>query len=160
MATHRTSIATTMRDLLAAALDGTNPDIYYTNIYDNVSTKVLHFDEITDFPFIGIVKSLETTEYHPGGFRWNFLSMYIRVFVRGEDTYDEQLENIISDIKTFIDKTEDFDYTITKPDGSSKVCKVTEVTVGSIGSDEGLLAPDAMGEIQIRVRYEDNNARR
>lgn len=158
MSTHRTSIANRLRDLLKAEMDGSQPTKYYTNIYDNVSTKILHFNDIKDFPFISIVKSLENVENQPSGFRWNFLNLYFRIYVRGEDTYDEDLEKVISDVKTFIDTNENFEYTITKPDGSSSTHKGTEMIVTTIGTDEGLLAPDAMGEIQVRVRYEDCNA--
>lgn len=155
MSTNRTAIAEKMAELLKSALDGSHTDKYYTNIYGNVSTKVLHFDQIRDFPFISIVKSAESPEYQPGGFRWNFLDLYVRIYVQGEDNYDQQLEELISDIKTFIDTTENFEYTITKPDGSSQTKKITEINWVLIGTDEGLLAPQAMGEIRLRVRYDD-----
>lgn len=158
MATHRTAIAEEMATLLKSELDGTNLDYYYTTIFDNVSTKVLHFDQIRDFPYISIVKGPENPEYQPGGFRWNYLTLYLRIYVEGEDTYDQQLEELISDVKTFIDRNESFQYTITNPDGSSNSHLVTEISWQQIGTDEGLLAPQAMGEIQLRVRYEEWNA--
>lgn len=158
MSTHRTSIVSAMVDLIKEEMNGTQTDKYYTNIYDNVSDSILHFDEITDFPFISIAKGPESPEYQPGGFRWNFLDLYARVYVRGNDDGDEQLEKLLTDLKTFIDTTESFTYNITKPDGSVTEKRVTEINWVEIGTDEGLLKPDAFGEIRLRVRYEDTNA--
>lgn len=159
MATHRTSIVKTFVELLKTALDGSQPDIYYTNIYNNVSDKILHFDQVKDFPFVSVAKGQEDTEYHPAGFRWNYLTVYLRVYVRGADDYDEQLETLLTDLKTFIDLQESFDYNVTMPSGTDSQHKVTEITVLGTDTDEGLLAPDAFGEIQLRVRYEDCDAR-
>lgn len=160
MATHRTSIANKMAELVKQELSEPNVTAgkYYTNIYNNCSTTILQFDKVKDFPFISIVKGSEYTEYQGGGFRWQFLDLYARVYVSGYEDYDEQLERVISDIKTFVDTNESFDYTITKPNGETTDHEVTEITWESITTDEGLLAPDAFGEIKLRVRYEDMNA--
>lgn len=156
--TNRTAIAEKLVEIIKENfVEGSTE--YYTRIYGNVSTKILHFDEVNDFPFISVVKSTERVERQPGGFRWHFLDLFLRVYVRGEDDYDEQLERIISDLISLIDMTENFKYTIVNPDGSSTEHEVTEVNWEAIGTDEGLLAPDAMGEIRLRVRYDDLNAR-
>ena len=160
MATHRTSITNRMAQLVKADLSADNvaSGKYYTNIYDNCSTTILQFDQVKDFPFLSIVKGSEYTEYQGGGFRWQYLDLYVRVYVSGYEDYDEQLERVISDIKTFVDTNESFDYTITKPNGDTVVHEVTEITWESITTDEGLLAPDAFGEIKLRVRYGDMSA--
>ncbi|BAV81298.1 hypothetical protein [Vibrio phage VCPH] len=158
MATHRTSIVSALVNLIETTLDGSDTDKYYTNLWGNVSDKILHFDEVNDFPFVSVAKGTETTEYLPGMFRWNFLNLYIRVYVRGADDYDEQLENLITDLKTLIDLHESFPYNVTMPSGTNNPHEVTEVTILGVDTDEGLLAPDAFGEIQLRVRYEDCNA--
>ncbi|CAM0005292.1 tail terminator [Vibrio phage D239] len=160
MATHRTSIAKKMAELLNQELaePKVTAGIYYTNLYNNASTQILHFDQVKDFPFISVVKGTEYTEYQGGGFRWQFLEIYMRVFVSGYEDYDEQLEKVITDIKTFIDTNESFEYNITKPNGDTIINEVTEITWESVTTDEGLLAPDAFGEIKLRVRYEDMNA--
>lgn len=158
MSTHRNSITKELVSLITSELDGTNTDKYYTNMYGNVSDSILHFSDIQDFPFIGVAKGPETMEYHPAGFRWNFLTIYLRVYVRGEDDYDEQLETVISDLKTLVDYLETFSYTVTMPSGSISNHKVTEITFLGLDTDEGLLAPDGFGELRLRVRYEDCNA--
>jgi hypothetical protein len=158
MATHRNSITKSLASIISNTLNGTNTDRYYTNLYGNVSDTVLHFNDVPDFPFVSIAKGPETTDYLPGGFRWNFLTLYLRVYVRGEDNYDEQLEAVISDLKTLIDLMETFPYTVTMPLGVEYEYRVTEVTLLGLDTDEGLLAPDGFGELRLRVRYEDCNA--
>lgn len=159
MASHRTSIVSALVDLLKTTLDGSDTDTYYTNLYTNVSDKILHFDDVPDFPFVSVAKGPEVPEYHPSGFRWNFLTLYLRIYVRGASDYDEQLENLITDLKTFIDLHESFEYNVTMPSGTDSQHEVTEITILGIDTDEGLLAPEAFGEIQLRVRYEDCDAR-
>lgn len=158
MATHRTSIATALKDIVINTLDGSDPSKYYTNLYGNASCSILHFNDVPDFPFVSIAKGDEIPEYHASGFRWNFLTLYLRVYVRGQDDYDEQLERLITDLKTLIDENESFTYTVIMPSGLQSNHKVTEVTMLGVETDEGLLAPDSFGEIRLRVRYEDCNA--
>ncbi|AXQ66759.1 tail terminator [Vibrio phage vB_VpS_PG07] len=156
--THRTAIASKFVEIIKDNFTGTGP--YYTNVYGrNASTKILHFDEITDFPFISVVKSTERIENLPGGFNWHHYNMFIRVYISNIEDYDEELEKVISDLISLIDNTEDFEYTIENPDSSVTTHRVTEVVAEEIGTDEGLLAPDAMGEIRLRVRYETQNSR-
>lgn len=158
MSTHRTSITKALVALISSELDGTNTDRYYSNMYGNVSDTILHFSDVPDFPFIGVAKGPEIMEYHPSGLRWNFLTLYLRVYVRGEDDYDEQLETVISDLKTLVDYSETFPYTVTMPSGLVSDHQVTETTFLGLDTDEGLLAPDGFGELRLRVRYEDCNA--
>ena len=158
MATHRDSITKALVRLVKTELDGSQPDKYYTNMYGNVSDTILHFSDVPDFPFVGVAKGPENTEYHPAGFRWNFLVLYLRVYVRGEDDYDEQLETVISDLKTLVDHIETFPYNVTMPSGLISNHKVTEITFLGLDTDEGLLAPDGFGELRLRVRYEDCNS--
>jgi hypothetical protein len=155
MSTHRDSITKALVALVKSELDGSQGTKYYTNIYDNVSDTILHFSDIPDFPFVGIAKGSETTEYHPAGFRWNFLTLYVRVYVRGESNYDAQLEMVISDLKTIIDYMETFKYNVFMPSQLTYQHQVTEITVLGLETDEGLLAPDGFGELRLRVRYED-----
>lgn len=158
MATHRNAITKEFVKIIKQELDGAQPSTYFTNIYNNVSDTILHFSDIKDFPFIGVAKGPERIEYHPAGFRWNYLTMYLRVYVRGREDYNEQLESVISDLKTIVDSFESFPYTVTMPSGLESTHTVTEITFEGIETDEGLLAPDGFGELTLRVRYEDCNA--
>jgi hypothetical protein len=88
---------------------------------------------------------MKTREYHPGGFKWGHLGINIRAYVHGEEPLDE-LEKVLYEIETQLDA----DQTITYDTG-----KTTEqITVLSIATDEGLLAPYGVGEITCEIRYQ------
>lgn len=156
---NRTSVRDAIVEALKTELTLANSDKYYTDIDKNVSSENLYLDQVEVFPAITVALGPETPEYQPGGFRWMFLNLIIRMYVKSEDESDQLLEQLIQDIKTFIDTHEDIDYTITKPDGSSNIYRATEMTILSIGTDEGILAPFGIGEVSIQIRYQDRNSR-
>lgn len=128
-------------------LNGETP--YSVNIYNNSFDKLKFWDEINDFPSIYTVPGSETREYHPAGFKWGFLGVAIKVYCKGESS-DIQLENLLEDIETLLDSTKG----IVVYDESNN--HTTEISITSIITDEGLLAPYAVGEINLLVRYEVN----
>lgn len=124
-------------------INGVNP--YVSNLYNkNVLDKLRFWDEVNDFPFICVVAGNETREYHPGNFKWGFLNIALKLYVRGEDSQD-LLEKLISDVERIIDLNENLVI-----DGGT----TTEILINSIVTDEGLLAPYGVGEINILVRYQ------
>lgn len=157
--THRTSIRDQMVTVLKEQLSDKHKDIYYTDLYDNVSGKNLYLDQVESYPAVTVSLGPERPEYQPSGFRWMFLTLNIRCYVKSEDSADEQLELLIQDIKTFIDNHEDIQYTINTPQGVAKTLKATQMTILSINTDEGILHPLGVGEVVIEIRYPDKNAR-
>lgn len=159
--TSRTSIRDAIVDLLKVELTDTNSKTYHTDIDKNVqsNTKGLYLDQIETFPAITVGLGPERPEYLPGGFRWMFLNLTIRLYVKSEDMSDEQLELLLQDIKTFIDTHENIEYTISKPDGTSVAKKATQMTIISIDTDEGVLHPHGIGEVSLEIRYPDRNVR-
>lgn len=155
----RASIRNALVDKVKQELTAANKDKYYTDIDMNVSGRNLFIDQIEEFPAIGIGLGPERIEYQPSGFRWIYLTLYIRLYVRSEDSSDENLELLIEDIKTLIDNFEDLHYTITKPNGDVVDKKVTQMTLLDINTDEGVLLPNGIGEIRTELRYSDRNAR-
>lgn len=124
-------------------INGVSP--YVSNLYNkNVLDKLRFWDEVNDFPFICVVAGNETREYHPGNFKWGFLNIALKLYVRGEDSQD-LLEKLISDVERIIDLNENLVI-----DGGT----TTEILINSIVTDEGLLAPYGVGEINILVRYQ------
>lgn len=125
------------------SINGVSP--YVSNLYNkNVLDKLRFWDEVNDFPFICVVAGNETREYHPGNFKWGFLNIALKLYVRGEDSQD-LLEKLISDVERIIDLNENLVI-----DGGT----TTEILINSIVTDEGLLAPYGVGEINILVRYQ------
>lgn len=124
-------------------INGTAP--YKSNLYGkNVIDKLRFWDEVNDFPYICVVAGNETREYHPGNFKWGFLNIALKLYVNGEDSQD-RLENIISDVEYIIDNNE-----VLVIDGGA----TTEILINSIVTDEGLLSPYGVGEINLTVRYQ------
>ena len=88
-------------------------------------------------------------EYQTGGFKWRLLSVTIRAYVRDEDDAQEELATLFEDIEKIIDENDALVYdTSVIPNGST-----TSMTVESITTDEGVIAPLGIGEMLVTVRY-------
>lgn len=127
-------------------IDGTAP--YTSNLYGNVFAKLKFWDEVEDFPCVYMTPGQETREYHPGEFKWAFLSIALKIYTRG-DQAQEELEALIEDVETCLDTQQGcvvYDTT--------NNYQTSEYSITSITTDEGLLAPYAVGEINILVRYQ------
>jgi hypothetical protein len=86
-------------------------------------------------------------EYHPGDFAWGFLGVAVKVYCRGEEAQDE-LEKLLEDIERCVDSNRNLVY------DTNTGYDTTEILIQSITTDEGLLAPYAVGEINLQVRYQ------
>ncbi|ATS94101.1 hypothetical protein P13BB106kb_p117 [Pectobacterium phage DU_PP_V] len=150
---HRTSILNALRNKLSSELDGTKPEYYYTNMYDNVSTRVFKFDEINEFPFIGLALGPETFEYLPSAQQNVTLEILVYAYIRENVDIQEELENIISDIKTVVDTGGNLSYTVSTPDRSSITCHTIDIQLASVDTDEGLLAPFGLAQVSVTVTY-------
>ena len=126
-------------------IDGTG--VYKTNLYENSFPKLKFWDEVNDFPSVYMSTGRETREYHPSDFAWGFLGISIKVYVRGEDAH-EQLEQLLEDVERCIDANRVLVYDATNN------YETTEILIQSITTDEGLLAPYGVGEINVEVRYQ------
>ena len=119
---------------------------YSTNLYGgNVSTRLKFWDEVQDFPYVCAVPGAEHREYLPGGFKWGIINIALKLYVYGEDSH-KRLEDLISDVEHVVYSNENLEYETGK--------FTTEVLINSIITDEGLLTPYGVGEINLSVRYE------
>lgn len=140
----RTSIVTALVDKFRE-IDGTDP--YKTNLFANAHAKLKFWDEIQDFPAVYVTPGSETREYLPSTFTWGYLGVCVKVYVRSEDDPQQQLETLLEDLETCIDNNRVLVYDATNNS------ETTEILVTSITTDEGLLAPYGVGEINLQVRY-------
>lgn len=124
-------------------IDGTAP--YKTNVFNNVFAKLEFWDSCNDFPSIFITPGSETREYLPSAFTWAYLGLSVKIYVRGEEPQTE-LEALLEDVERCVDANRVLVYDET---GS----ETTEILITSITTDEGLLAPYGVGEINLQVRY-------
>lgn len=138
----RTSIMKALAEKLKS-IDGTG--VYKTNIFGNAYTYLKFWDEVLDFPCIYMSAGTETREYHPSGIKWGYISISVKLYSKGEDS-GLILEDLISDMEYVIDHNRQLTY---DDDGS----ETTEIEIHSITTDEGLLQPYGIGEMNLQVRY-------
>lgn len=139
----RTSIITALTEKFKL-IDGSAP--YQTNLSGNAFARLKFWDEVEDFPSVYATPGSEMREYLPGDFTWGFLGLSVKVYCRGEDA-QTQLEQLLEDLETCIDANRVLVYDV------AKGYETTEILIQSITTDEGLLAPYAVGEINLQVRY-------
>ena len=144
--TKRTKIVQALAETIKNTINGTSP--YITNLQNQCFAKLKFWDEVNDFPSVFITPGTETREYLPSSFAWGFLGVCVKVYCKSEDNAQEQLEQLLADLETCIDNNRQLVYDTTH--GYS----TTEILIASITTDEGLLAPYAVGEINLQVRYQ------
>ena len=140
----RTSIIKALTEKLKT-INGQAP--YQTNLFQNAYAKLKFWDEVEDFPAVYMMPGSEQREYLPGDFAWGYLGISVKVYCRGEDA-QEQLEALLEDLEKCIDSNRVLVYDTTR------AYETTEILIQSITTDEGLLAPYAVGEINLQVRYQ------
>lgn len=119
---------------------------YLTNVYNNVHNRLKFWDSVNDFPYLCVVAGSETREYQPANLIWGFLNVAIKVYTKGEEDSQSQLELVLADIENNIH--------------SLKGClsfgtgeNTASIDIISLVTDEGLLSPYSVGEILITLRY-------
>ena len=140
----RTSIVKALTEKLKL-IDGSAA--YKTNLFNNSFAKLKFWDEVSDFPSIFTVAGSEAREYMPGAFTWGFLGISLKVYCKGEDA-QQLLEDLLEDVENVIDANRQIVYDV------DRGYETTEILISSITTDEGLLAPYAVGEISLQVRYQ------
>lgn len=139
----RTSILKALIEKLNSSLDGVQ---YPSNIYNNAHAKLRFWDEIHQFMAIYSSSGSEQREYLPGDFTWAFLGISLKLYCKGENSAEE-LEQLLEDVESVIDANRVLVYDTTNN------YETTEILISSITTDEGLLHPYAIGEINLQVRY-------
>ncbi len=128
-------------------IDGTFP--FNSNIFNNAHGGMVFLDEITEYPKVCVVSGDEVREYQPGEFKWRFLSLDIRVYVEDQEDPQEVLALLMEDIERVIDDNDILIY----DDTVSPNLTTTSLTLQSLSTDEGVLAPLGIGEMILECRY-------
>lgn len=140
----RTAIVKALVEKLKT-LDGNSPN--KTNLFNNAYAYLKFWDEVNDFPSIYVTPGTETREYLPSNFIWCYLGVSLKLYTKGEDAQQE-LEVLLEDCERIINANRVLVY------DTENHYETTEILISSITTDEGLLAPYGVGEINIQVRYE------
>lgn len=141
----RSSITKALSTKINELLVGNNN--YTTNLYNNCYPYLKFWDEVDNFPSVYITPGSETREYLPSSFTWAFLNLSVKLYCKGENS-QQDLETLLEDFENAINANRVLTY-----DDINNL-ETTEILVVSITTDEGLLAPYAVGEINLQVRYE------
>ena len=120
---------------------------YKSRLDGNVETRMKFWDEIEQYPAVHMAAGAETRQYYGGGQKWRFLTITIRAYVNAEDPIEE-LEELLEDLETVIDSSNNLAYKQLGTDAG-----IIQLTVISIDTDEGVLAPLGIGELIIEARY-------
>ena len=142
--TRRSAILNALADKFKE-IDGSGS--YKARLDDNVETRMKFWDEIEQYPAVHMAAGTETREYYGGGQKWRFLTITIRAYVNAEDPIEE-LEELLEDLETVIDSSNNLTYKQLGTDAG-----IIQLTVISIDTDEGVLAPLGIGELIIEARY-------
>ena len=126
-------------------IDGTGS--FNTNIFEASFAQLKFWDEVSNFPCIYVVAGTESREYLPSDFTWGYLNVSLKVYTKGEDP-QQLLENLLEDIELVINSNRVLTY------DTVNNYKTTEILINSITTDEGLLAPYGVAEVNLQVRYE------
>lgn len=140
----RTSILKALSEKLKL-IDGNSP--YKVDLAGAAFPKLKFWDEVVDFPSVYMTPGSEVREYLPSDFKWGFLNVSLKVYCKGDES-QEQLEALLEDIELVVDNNRVLVYDTTNN------LETTEILITGITTDEGLLAPYAVGEINLQVRYE------
>ncbi len=128
-------------------INGIHP--YNSNAFNNVHGNMIFLDQIQEYPKICVVAGDEARQYQPGEFKWRFLNVDIRVYVENQEDSQEALAILMEDIERVIDDNDILSYDTTV----SPNLKTTSLTLLSLSTDEGVLAPLAIGEMVVECRY-------
>lgn len=144
MTTKRISIVKALVDKING-INGNPP--YNIKLFNNAYAMLKFWDEVNDFPCCYVTAGSETREYLPGNFTWGYLGVSVKAYCKGEDA-QQQLEYLLADIEQVINANRVLVY------DTVNNFETTEILITSITTDEGLLAPYAIGEINLQVRYQ------
>ena len=145
--TERSKIVDALVKELKTSINGVSP--YNSNIFNNADGHLKFLDTIQEYPQVCVVAGDETREYEPGGLKWRFLQVSIRCYINNENDPQETLALLCEDIERVIDNND----VLTYDDTVSPALKTTSLTILTLSTDEGVLAPLGIGEMAIECRY-------
>ena len=118
---------------------------YLTNMYENVKKRFIFPDEDPELPLISFSVGTETIQYQPGGFQDRYLNVIVRCYISDQNDSITATENLIKDIEKVVEANGRLQLS----DGTT----VRDIKITLIDTDQGVLAPLGLAEIQLIVEY-------
>ena len=147
--TYTSRRANILRALAEKLKDIDGSGAFLSDLQNKVHPRLKIWDEVVEFPAIHLNAGAETREYQAGGYKDRFLSVTIRCYVQDEEDATEALNLLMEDIETVIEDNSRLEYS----DAQNNTFNTQQITILSINTDEGVLEPLGVGEIDIEVRY-------
>ena len=147
--TYTSRRANILRALAEKLKDIDGSGAFLTDLQNNVHPRLKFWDEVVEFPAIHLNAGAETRQYQAGGYKDRFLSVTIRCYVQDEEDATEALNVLMEDIETVVEENSRLEYA----DSQNNTFSTQQITIVSINTDEGVLEPLGVGEIDIEVRY-------
>ena len=76
---------------------------FLSDVGDNVSPRLLFWDEVDEFPAIHLNAGSETRRYQTAGIKDRFLTVTVRCYVNEEDA-QEALNKLMEDVETVLEE--------------------------------------------------------
>jgi len=143
--TKRYGILLALCDVLKT-IDGTGD--FLSNLNENVYPTLKFWDEINEYPAVHLSSGTEYREYQGGGYADRYLAVSIKIYV-DEENSPLALDKIIEDIETVLKENAQLNYF----DKQGNQCKVHQISISTIVTDEGVLDPAGMADIAIFIQY-------
>lgn len=137
-----------LQSLCAALKNKLDGNDGYNDLYGNIHPRMLFWDEIKEYPAIHMALGREDRVYQGGGYKDRYLLITLRCYVENEEP-QEVLESLLEDIETVIEENGRLAY----QDSKGATHTTQDITIVSIDTDEGALAPIGVGELVLQVRY-------
>jgi hypothetical protein len=118
-----------------------NKYVFQHDLANQVFTRYKFLEEINDFPSLMFIASSEARQHLGGGVIIGFTTFSIRGHVNNDNAI-ESLEDLIEDIEHVINNTT-----------SVENC-LQDMIILSIVTDEGVLDPNGVVEMNVQARYE------
>ena len=147
--TYTSRRANILRALAEKLKDIDGSGAFLTDLQNNVHPRLKFWDEVVEFPAIHLNAGAETREYQAGGYKDRFLAVTIRCYVQDEEDATEALNVLMEDIETVVEENSRLEYA----DSQNNTFNTQQITIVSINTDEGVLEPLGVGELDIEVRY-------
>ena len=121
---------------------------FLSDVAGNVSPRLKFWDEVEEFHAIHLNAGSESRDYQGGGYKDRFLSVTVRCYVQDEDSV-LALDELLEDVETVLETNSRLAY----KDRTGATQYTQQITIVSLDTDEGVLEPLGVGELQIEVRY-------
>ena len=147
--TYTSRRANILRALAEKLKDIDGSGAFLSDLQNNVHPRLKFWDEVVEFPAIHLNAGAETRQYQAGGYKDRFLAVTIRCYVQDEEDATEALNVLMEDIETVVEENSRLEYA----DSQNNTFSTQQITIVSINTDEGVLEPLGVGELDIEVRY-------